>query len=179
MRFLVIGLGNREGYKKTRHNIGKEIVKKLAGENKFIKKGKALFYEDKDLNLEFAITDGNMNSSGLDLRERIEKYKSENILVIHDEIDLLPGKIKMSFNKSDGGHNGVKSIAQVIGSNSFYRYRVGIGRKDPIERFVLGNIGFFDKRKIDKVVKDKLTHSIIEFTKGDKEKALQLTNSKS
>ena len=126
--YLVIGLGNvGSKYTFTRHNAGFMIADSLAMKNSeaFIK---PTTY---------------MNLSGEALRAVIDYYKIpiENTLVVYDDLSLDLGKIRFRASGSDGGHNGIKSIIQHLGTNKFARLKIGIGPQPPIpsEAFVLQN----------------------------------------
>jgi PTH1 family peptidyl-tRNA hydrolase len=84
-----------------------------------------------------------MNLSGESIQPLLNWYRipTENLLVIHDELDLPPGKIKLQLGGSPAGHNGLKSIQQRLGSAGFYRLRIGVGRppdRDNAISWVLG-----------------------------------------
>lgn len=131
---LVVGLGNPgEKYKKTRHNVGFILLDFL----------NLSFEKDKYANAFVAkeVLDGEeviflkpetfMNDSGLSVSFIKEKYEIENekIMVIYDDLDLPFGDVRVSFDRGDGGHNGIKSIVSQIGSKSFVRVRVGIASR--------------------------------------------------
>ncbi len=134
---LIIGLGNpgRE-YANTRHNIGFEAVDALAQDysisvtkNKF----KALYGEGKVGNKKVILVKPQtyMNLSGESVKAFAtwHKIKPEDILVIYDDVSLPPGKLRIRTKGSAGGHNGIKSIIQHLGTNEFERIKVGIGEK--------------------------------------------------
>jgi PTH1 family peptidyl-tRNA hydrolase len=132
---LIIGLGNPGAkYRYTRHNIGWDIfeelsfVNKLSWQDKF--KGQYSVYQNGDEKIYFLKPQTFMNLSGESVKPLIDFFKIpiENILVIHDELDLPFGTI--AFKKGGGlaGHNGLKSIASLLGTQEFRRVRVGIGR---------------------------------------------------
>lgn len=149
--YLIIGLGNPDvEYEKTRHNMGFNTINKIAQQyNIEIKKNKF-----KGL-YEIVIIEGQkvillkpqtyMNSSGDCVKKFIDFYKiqKEEILVIYDDMDIKPGKIKIRKKGSNGGHNGIKSIIQMIGTEEFPRIRIGIGRPKTDEdkiNYVIGEI---------------------------------------
>ena len=134
--YLIIGLGNpEEEYSKTRHNMGFNAINKIA-EQYGIKVNKSKFqglYES-------AIIEGQkvmlikpqtyMNLSGECIKQFVDFYKipNEDILVIYDDMDIEPGKIKIRKKGGAGGHNGMKSIIKMLGTEEFARIRTGIGR---------------------------------------------------
>lgn len=127
---LIFGLGNPgEKYEQTRHNLGfmvldKMVPDKWSKEDKF----KAEVYKlDKGLTMVKPLT--YMNNSGLAVSLLADYYKvqPEDIIVIHDDLDLRMGKIKVRMGGSGGGHHGVESIISALGTDKFVRVRLGIG----------------------------------------------------
>ena len=116
---IIVGLGNPgKEYEKTRHNRGEFYLSKLSETNLDNKKVKLIWPN------EF------MNNSGVGLKKELAKLKLKikpaDILVIHDDLDIDFGKIKLSFGKSSAGHKGVESIIKLLKTNKFWRLRVGI-----------------------------------------------------
>lgn len=149
--YLIIGLGNpEEEYSKTRHNMGFDTINKIA-EQYNIKINKKKFqglYEMTTIEGKKVILvkpQTYMNLSGNCVKEIADFYKvsKEEILVIYDDMDIEPGKIKIRKKGSSGGHNGMKSIIQMLGTEEFSRIRIGIGRPkhngDEIN-YVIGSI---------------------------------------
>ena len=149
--YLIIGLGNpEEEYSKTRHNMGFDTINKIA-EQYNIKINKKKFqglYEMTTIEGKKVILvkpQTYMNLSGNCVKEISDFYKvsTEEILVIYDDMDIEPGKIKIRKKGSSGGHNGMKSIIQMLGTEEFSRIRIGIGRPkhngDEIN-YVIGSI---------------------------------------
>jgi len=136
MNYIILGLGNPgEEYENTRHNTGRMIV------DAFAKKIDADddWKEDKKIKSEIAKTKIEKNSvllvkpntftnkSGDAVKSLVKnKKQAETLVVVHDDLDLPLGKIKISFNKSAGGHRGVQSIIKAIKTEGFIRMRVGI-----------------------------------------------------
>ena len=157
---IIVGLGNPgEKHKNTRHNIGFEIVdefkeKNLFPEFKLSKKFKALISEKDNTILVKPQTF--MNLSGRSVRAITSFYKTKELIVIHDDIDLVLGKIKISKNRGAGGHKGIKSIIEEIGKD-FTRIRVGIqpekGKPNNVEKFVLQK---FKKREIKQAIDEAI-----------------------
>ena len=164
MKYLIIGLGNPGGkYQDTRHNIGFEIVDEIKKElQEKLNQPEIAFSFEKKLKSEVSILKNKdqkvilakpqtfMNLSGEAVKEivRFHKISLENILVIHDDLDLPFGKTRFSKNSGPAGHNGVKSIIQNLGTQDFARLRFGISpvelenekdekMKIPTEKFVL------------------------------------------
>src|SRR3989344_5718504 len=117
---LVVGLGNPgEEYKNTRHNTGRIVVGMV--ESKI-----------SDNKIKFLTPDTFMNKSGKAVVPLIKTKKDlENLVVIYDDIDLPLGKIKISYNRSSGGHNGLGSVIKALKSEEFLRIRVGIAPATP------------------------------------------------
>jgi PTH1 family peptidyl-tRNA hydrolase len=147
---LIVGLGNPEPrYAGTRHNLGCLAVRLLArglglpsfrpGRLGLVSAGED--GEGQDLVLLLPTT--YMNRSGAAVRAHLEgpPWSPEDLVVVHDDLDLAPGRVKVKLGGSSGGHLGVASVIEELGSEAFVRVRVGIGRPppgvDPVE-FVLG-----------------------------------------
>jgi len=157
---LIIGLRNPgPAYENTRHNAGGWFVAAL-GEY-----WKGSFRAEKKMHAELANIDVNqhacklvlpttfMNLSGLPAREISQFYRIQldEILVVHDELDLEAGRIKLKTGGGHGGHNGLRDIAANLGSNDFHRLRIGIGHpghKDLVHDYVLGKPGQSDRKLI-------------------------------
>lgn len=142
-KILIFGLGNPgEKYELTRHNIGRMVLDEL------LKKHGGNFDEKKKFQSEIAETNINqkevilaksliyMNESGYALRLIKDYYGiiPQNIWVIHDDIDIVFGKIKISLGQGAAGHHGVESIIEHLGTKDFNRLRVGIWNEDSGEK---------------------------------------------
>lgn len=149
--YLIVGLGNPESdYSRTRHNMGFDVINKIA-EKYDIRVNKTKFkaiygignINDKKVILVKPQT--YMNLSGEAIREFVNFYKIENkdILVIYDDIDTIPGKIRIRKAGGPGTHNGMKSVVSCLNSEDFMRIRVGIGMpgfKGDLINYVIGSI---------------------------------------
>ncbi len=140
----VIGLGNPGNkYKRTRHNLGFMVVEKFAKENNFpefkLSKKANMFISEDNFNQKkvlLAEPGTFMNNSG----SAVKALKTNNIIVVHDDIDLPLGKIRISKKRGAAGHKGVDSIIKKLKTNDFWRIRIGIRpEKKPknVEKFVL------------------------------------------
>lgn len=152
--YLIVGLGNPGiQYSKTVHNIGFMFVDYLASslefpEYKQHKKFNALYTEKIINGNKFIIIKPQtyMNLSGQAVKQCIDYYqiKTENIFIVHDDIDLKPNNIKIKVGGSSGGHNGIKNIDLMLGTNNYWRIRIGVGRPKnkniQISDHVLSNI---------------------------------------
>lgn len=149
--YLIVGLGNPESdYSKTRHNMGFDVINKLS--EKFdIKVNKSKFkalYGTGLINGEkvfFVKPQTYMNLSGEAIQEFVSFYKVENkdIIVIYDDIDTTPGKIRIRKSGGPGTHNGMKSVVNCLNTEDFTRVRVGIGCpefKGDLINYVIGHI---------------------------------------
>lgn len=135
MQYIIVGLGNPgQEYENTRHNTGRIIVDafgKSIGVKEWEenKKLKAETAEEKlGKNIVLLIKPNTfMNKSGDSLKGLVKSKKAaETLVVVHDDLDIPFGKMKMSFNKSAGGHRGVESIIKAVKTEGFIRLRVGI-----------------------------------------------------
>lgn len=152
MNWILVGLGNPDKqYEGTRHNIGKDFLASF--KDKLPKKAKVA-----ELNVY-------MNNSGGPIKKLITSKKAaEHLVVLHDELDLPLGRIKISFGSSAGGHNGVKSIEKALKTKEYVRVRIGIAGQTPsgklkrpapkmLADFVLAKFKPAEAEKIKKVRK--------------------------
>jgi len=132
---LFVGLGNPgEQYVETRHNVGFWWIDFIGQNHKLsLKNSKKYFGEfskhNEDGEVFFLKPSTFMNDSGKSVQALAKFYKiePEEILVIHDELDIQPGTAKLKLGGGHGGHNGLKSIQTCLGSNNFWRLRIGVG----------------------------------------------------
>lgn len=134
--YLIVGLGNPgEEYAHTRHNAGFEVVDAIAEEigvrywktecGALTAKGS---YHDHDLVL--AKPQSYMNTSGGPVKQLMNAYgvDGEHLIVVHDELDIDPGTVRVKFGGGHAGHNGLRSICDKTGTRDWFRARIGIGR---------------------------------------------------
>ena len=143
--WLVVGLGNPGArYAGTRHNVGEEVVRLLAERRGETLKGgrdNALVAEtrfdgpgganDERVALAFPIT--YMNESGRAVGAMVRRYRIESVdrlVVVHDELDLAPGDLKLKAGGGLAGHNGLRSITDHVRSRDYLRVRIGVGKPD-------------------------------------------------
>ncbi|HVZ76195.1 MAG TPA: aminoacyl-tRNA hydrolase [Candidatus Paceibacterota bacterium] len=176
MQWIIAGLGNPgEEYTGTRHNIGRDFL--LAFGKDLPKKPKVV------------TPDVYMNNSGGPLRKLVpSKAAAQKLIVVHDELDLPLGRIKISYGSSAGGHNGVKSVQVALKTQDFVRVRVGISPATPsgklkrpdgekIVDFVLGKFKPTEQEKLKKA--KKLVKEALELILEEgKDKAMGEINSK-
>ncbi len=146
---LIYGIGNEgEEFVNLKHNLGKEIIKHYL-KNPIILKN--AYYEKFD-DLILSSNLGYVNQSGKGLKELIEKLKlkPEEILVIHDDADLIFPFFKVSFGSGSAGHKGIESIIKNLKTKNFWRFRIGIqGRKrKKAEEIVLSK---WSKKELEKI----------------------------
>lgn len=144
---LIVGLGNPGGqYAQTRHNVGfmcADVIAHRLGFPVFTSRYASFISEKRIDNTRFFIQKPQtfMNLSGTAIQKAVSFYKipTDRIFVIHDDIDLNPLKIKIKFAGSNGGHNGLRNIDDMIGKN-YWRIRIGVGRpinKNEVSDYVL------------------------------------------
>ncbi len=130
MKTIIVGLGNPgKKFENTRHNVGFMAIDKFAEKNDFPdfklqKKSNALVSENSDIMLVKPQTF--MNESGKAVKKISENSPSVNLIVVHDDIDLPVGKIKIIKDRGSAGHKGVESIINNIGNEGLIRFRIGI-----------------------------------------------------
>ena len=173
--FLIAGLGNPgEKYQKTRHNAGFLVLDFLYSGFEGYKYADAKVKKDTIESKEviFVKPETFMNDSGKSVSYIAEKYEipNENILVIYDDLDLPLGEVRVSFDRGDGGHNGIKSIVSQMGTKAFTRVRIGIAPKDDEGRAIKPTGGFFTPAS--KVVSNFV---LKDFSASDLEKIKDLS----
>lgn len=157
----MVGLGNPgSAYERTRHNAGFMVVDTLAARHGFKLKEKKKYFADKG-----SIEGDNvvlmepltfMNLSGEAVREGMRRfgYEPDQIIVVHDDLDVEPGKVKIKLGGGAGGHKGIISVIEHAGTREFLRIKVGIGKSDrmAIERFVLSKFSPDEKVLMDEAI---------------------------
>ena len=135
--YLVVGLGNPgKRYAGTRHNIGlravEEVVDRLGGSWRGRWHGRVCETRDRDERLALLAPETFMNESGRSVSPAMRFYKlpPERLVVVHDELDLPLGDVRAKSGGGLAGHNGLRSVAQSIGTQDFLRVRIGIGRPE-------------------------------------------------
>lgn len=169
--YIVVGLGNPgEEYVNTRHNVGRIVLDAFSQDKKLKewqedKKLKALRVEAKIGKSKVVLIKPEtfMNKSGESVKPIVKSKKvAETLVVVHDDLDLPLGKIKISFAKSSGGHKGVESIMRAIKTEDFIRLRLGISgetasgkikKPDGEEKVIDAILGDFKKSEADDLKK--------------------------
>ena len=171
---LIVGLGNPgKEYEKTRHNTGFMILDQFAKDMgmKFSTKMNGMYAKGKIDGESFILLKplSYMNLSGIVVKQYVDYYKVKpsDILVIHDDLDLELGKVRIRSKGSSGGHNGIKNIIVHLNSEEFKRIRVGIGKDENISTidYVLGK--FNDEAlKVLEENYDRVFGAIDDFING-------------
>jgi PTH1 family peptidyl-tRNA hydrolase len=163
MKYLVVGLGNiGNEYDNTRHNIGFDVVDYLAeqheGKWKIDTLGSICEIKHKGRTIVLLKPSTYMNRSGKAVNYWMTKKKiqKENLLIIVDDLHLDLGKLRLRGKGSDGGHNGLKDIQQVLGGSNYPRLKFGIGNdfhSGQQVNFVLGKWTSEEQDKLQKMIK--------------------------
>ncbi len=176
---LIVGLGNPgPSYENTRHNAGFMVIDKLAEEfgisvnkNKFeVRYGRGAI---KDQTVMLAKPIAFMNRSGWPVQKLAAYYKidSKDLVVIHDDIDLAFGRLKIKEKGGHGGHKGLKSIIQAIGEDAFVRLRIGVGRSETssnVSDHVLGPFFDDESKLLDGILNRARDAVVTVLTEGPK-----------
>jgi PTH1 family peptidyl-tRNA hydrolase len=160
---LIVGLGNPgSSYAKTRHNAGFMVVDRLAEDFGFSvdKRKFETVYARGVIEQARAVVAkpmAFMNRSGAPVKKLADFFKisSENMLVIHDDIDLAFGRLKIKEKGGHGGHNGIRSLIDAFGRGDFARLRIGIGRSEPesgVTGHVLGRFNEAETELLDQII---------------------------
>lgn len=170
--FYIVGLGNPgKKYERTRHNVGWQVLDLTlqAWNLPSLIEEKAVSGRTTEgtVHGEFVkvlYPDTFMNNSGAAVVKFVLKDEIEHLIVVHDDIDLPLGEVKVAKGRGAGGNNGVKSIIGTLGSKAFVRIRIGIAPKSfftgdmkrpagggPLERFVLKPFGVLEQRELPAV----------------------------
>ena len=196
MPFIIAGLGNPgEEYEGTRHNTGRILLDIIraelkAGDFEFDKKLNAQVADTKIKNEKVVLLapETFMNNSGKSLAPLIKNAKSaEKLLVIYDDFQLPIGRMKISYNKSSGGHNGLESVIKSVKTEAFPRLRIGTAPakangdakiphgEEKVEKFILGPFKDDELKAVKKLGK-KAAEVIQVWVKEGREKATNVCN---
>jgi peptidyl-tRNA hydrolase, PTH1 family len=139
---LLIGLGNPgKEYERTRHNVGREMLrgwqKKNLSNFEFNKKLNALVLKEKKFVIILPETFMNKSGNAAGAAARFFKIKPNSIIVLHDDADLELGRTKLSFGRHAAGHKGVESVKRALKTWGFWRLRVGIQKKKRVDAMKL------------------------------------------
>jgi len=148
---LIVGLGNPgDKYKLNRHNVGFMAVDYLINEFTATKQSSKFdgeLYKSNDFLFLKPLTYMNLSGESVEKVKNFYKLQNEDIIVIHDDIDLKLGALKFKRGGGHGGHNGLKSIDKHIG-NDYWRVRIGVGRPERKEMVVSYVLGDFEEDEL-------------------------------
>ena len=159
--WIIVGLGNPgRRYSKTRHNLGFEVVDKLSKRWGLNFKEKELYeiakglYRNKEVVLVKPLTFMNLSGEAIKAINNFYKVEPHHTIVIHDDLDLPPGRIKLKKGGSSGGHKGVQSIIDKLSDRSFLRVKLGIGKPvdEPVEGYVLKKPSASERQLIEEAI---------------------------
>ncbi len=181
MNYLIVGLGNpTKSYEQTRHNVGFMIIDSIIAQLNSTEISKSSFKGElfKTLSLFFLKPTTYMNLSGESILAVRNYYKIENIIVIHDDLDLGFGVIRFKKGGGHGGHNGLKSIDSLIGKD-YIRVRIGIGKpqSQSVVKFVLSSFAKEQEGCLEKII-DLASEAVLEIPKIPLEKISSLYSRK-
>lgn len=186
---LIVGLGNPTAeYEHTRHNAGFWFIDELAWQWKAQLKSEKKFHGDiarvaqPQGDVWLLKPDTYMNLSGKAVAALAQFYKiqPEEILVVHDELDIPCGQIRYKLGGGNGGHNGLKDIQAKLGTPNFYRLRLGIGHpgdRNLVVGFVLSKPPASERQLIDNAIAKSL-QAMPDIMAGDLEKTVRHLHSK-
>jgi PTH1 family peptidyl-tRNA hydrolase len=172
--YIIVGLGNpKEEYALTRHNAGRMAADFVASKNSRVK---------------VFVPDTFMNKTGAAVAKVVKSVKAaQKLIVIYDDLDLPLGALKISYNRSSGGHRGVESIIKALKTQEFIRIRIGVSPTTPsgklkkpkgeaeVEKFILGEFKKPEMEILKKIFK-KVAESIETIVEEGKEVAMTRFN---
>jgi PTH1 family peptidyl-tRNA hydrolase len=178
---LICGLGNKGAeYAFTRHNMGYLVIDQFSKRYKVAvnrRSSGCRVGEQQDFLL--VKPDTYMNLSGAPVSSLMKKRRvsAEGLLLVHDDLDMEFGKIRIKWGGRDGGHKGVRSVADALGSGLFYRLKIGIGRDPSMEPedYVLSTFDEGEKGRLREVL-DVAAEAVHSFIFQGKEKAMSIYN---
>ena len=182
---LIVGLQNPESrYAGTRHNVGAEVVRTMAdGRAVGFRRGpRRMRAQTAGVSIEarravLALPLLSMNVCGPAVRAVLDYYKLHpaQLMVVHDDIDLPFGRLRLHEGRGHGGHNGVRSVISSLGTRAFWRLKVGLGRPpdrmDPAD-FVLGRFTREERMEVDRLIADAV--EVVEAFMCDTDRAVAL-----
>lgn len=186
---MIVGLGNPGSeYEQTRHNAGFWFIDELAWQYKATLKEEKKFFgsvarisiSGSDLWLLKPSTFMNRSGQAVAALAQFYKIKPEEILVIHDELDIPCGRIKFKLGGGNGGHNGLKDIQARLGTPDFYRLRLGIdhlGDRNLVVGYVLNKPSPEHRQQIDEAI-NKSLKAVPMLLAGEWEEAVRFLHSK-
>jgi len=196
LMFYIVGLGNPGSeYEHTRHNVGFLALDYIVDSLQLGTPTKAGHLEGrystgkicgKEVGLLYPETF--MNNSGNSIKKLVSKDELHNLVVLYDDVALPFGSIKVSFDRGDGGHNGLKSIIGVMGSKEFVRVRIGVGpvsfwtgkpkllSGDALPRYVLGKFTTKERTQLSEEILVDVQKAVCEIVREGYVKAMNTYN---
>jgi PTH1 family peptidyl-tRNA hydrolase len=187
---LIVGLGNPGGeYQQTRHNAGfwfvEEVARQMGGqfrpETKFLGAASRIQANGQDFWLLMPTTFMNRSGQSIQALAKFYKIQPQEILVVHDELDLEPGVVRLKQGGGHGGHNGLRDTIAALGTPDFKRLRLGIGhpgdRKQVVD-YVLKSPSKIDFEKIEDAIYDAI-RLLPEILAGQDEKVMNQLHTQS
>lgn len=186
---MIVGLGNPGSeYEQTRHNAGFWFIDELAWQYKASLKEEKKFFgsvarisiSGSDLWLLKPATFMNRSGQAVAALAQFYKIRPEEILVVHDELDIPCGRIKFKLGGGNGGHNGLKDIQTRLGTPDFYRLRLGIdhpGDRNLVVGYVLNKPSLEHRQQIDEAI-NKSLKAVPMLLNGEWEEAVRFLHSK-
>ena len=181
---IIIGLGNPGlRYDGTRHNVGFESVDGVARASEISirqRRARCLIGLGR-IGLKEAVLakpQTFMNHSGDAVVSLLTYYRQDpsQLLVIHDDLDLAVGQLRIKKRGGHGGHRGIESMASVLGTDRFTRIKIGVGRpRGEAERYVLGRFTRMERSKIDEAL-EKTVEAVLWIVRGEIERAMNRFN---
>lgn len=164
-----MGLGNypKENlnkYRFTRHNSGGDLVLSIMERLRLEGLISTYIHEGSEINI--GVFTGYLNNSGTSMSKHISKDLIDRILVVHDDAELPYGSAKLKRGGSDSGHNGLRSITKVMGSSNYDRLRIGVGKSQPLDKYVLSKHSASEMDIFQKIV-DYSYDKFYELVKGE------------
>ena len=187
--FLIVGLGNPgKQYEHTRHKVGFDVMDAIAEKYNISiteKKHKALCGKGVigGTKVVLAKPQTYMNLSGESIAELLNYYKmdpEEEMIVIYDDISLAPGNLRIRKKGSAGGHNGIKNIIAMTGTQNFLRIKVGVGEKPKgwdLADYVLGHFDAADRAELEEAIGHAIAATELMIS-GETDAAMNQFNSK-
>ncbi len=190
--FIIAGLGNPgDQYRSTRHNVGFFVVDELARRwhsaismEKWQAEYVSLSVRNEKVHLVKPVTF--MNRSGIAVANFVRFFKVTpgHLLIVHDDLDMAPGRVKLVMGGGTGGHNGIKSLVEALGTKDFYRLKIGIGRPGngdthpdfPVDKYVLSTFPDEDFKVLQSQY-DSFEKGICLLLQDDPAKAMNILNS--
>lgn len=184
---LIVGLGNPgTEYEYTRHNAGFWWVDVLANdlkislpyEKNFGGQAKKQIIGGRSVWILKPLTFMNLSGNAVAALSNFFKIRPDETLIIHDELDISPGKVKLKFGGGHAGHNGLRDIHLKLGTPDYWRLRLGIGHpglKAEVSNWVLNRPQKDDKALISHAI-EKSYQALENFVSGDMDKAIALIN---